>query len=101
MTDHNHADRVESLHLRLRVAHDAGDKHALTKALGDTVFGCVVCAGDVLLTLLGLLRPLDSIDRSYMNDRLCELHPAEIDQAGIAALFAALSVDNEVEAFPE
>jgi hypothetical protein len=101
MSDHHdHFEIVEDLHLRLRATHDAGDRFALRKALHDAVFGrCPGCLGDLLLMLLGGLPRLDFVDRSYLFDRLCHLHPANIDEDAVAELFTALSVDNEVEAF--
>jgi hypothetical protein len=101
MTDHNHdhAERVESLILRLRLAHDVHDRHALAKALGAAVFGCPGCAGDVILMLLDGAPRLDFIDRAMATDRLCDLHPAAIDPAGVAELFQQLSVADELELF--
>jgi hypothetical protein len=101
MTDHNHdhAERVESLTLRLRLAHDAGDRNALTEALGAAV-RCPGCVGDLVLILLDMSGRLDFVDRILLNDRLCDLHPPdEIDAAGVAALFEELSVSDELELF--
>jgi hypothetical protein len=101
MSDHNdHFEIVEDLHLRLRATHDAGDRFALRKALHDAVFGrCPGCLGDLLLMLLGGLPRLDFVDRSYLFDRLCDLHPANIDAVAVKELFAQLNVADELDLF--
>jgi hypothetical protein len=102
MTDHthDHFEIVEDWHLRMRVAHDAGDTHALKRVLDDAVSSrCRGCLGDLILMLLGGLPRLDYVDRSYAYERLCELHFPNIDQDATKALFKELHVTDELDLF--